>query len=117
MGLILQARCKCGFTSENLFLGGGMMSFGTHCAMPALCPTCHRLEVCNVLSERVRCSKCQGPVTFYTDKSLQSSMKTRRRPVFQWNLDDRKLVLPDVGFRCPACKKLTMRFLDSGRWD
>lgn len=47
MGSILKAQCSCGFNSELLFLGGGMVNFKTYFGVPAYCSKCDAIEVVN----------------------------------------------------------------------
>ena len=47
MGVILQGQCECGFETENLFIGGGMLDFTSICYLPAVCLNCNIFLVKN----------------------------------------------------------------------
>jgi len=121
MGGIVQARCDCGFESENLFLGGGMLNFETYCGVPVLCKTCGSLQVVNLLDPCCCCGTCHGPVEFYhkvVPRTAPELRETLTNRLFSWRLGGGDtLVLPDSGHLCPRCHEQHMRFVDTGRWD
>jgi hypothetical protein len=122
MGQILAAACSCGFTAENLYIGGGMMSYETFCGVPTLCLACDSFDVRNYLDSNARCA-CGGPVHFYTEESLQEAGpdvedgNDDQGHVFSWHVDNREIRLPDTTYRCPACGMLALQFIPTGHWD
>jgi len=121
MGSALNAKCPCGFSSEELFVGGGMTNFETYCGAPALCESCRTVEVVNYLDERPKCPTCKGPLKFYDDPTLRRKprrVSSRTPLVFSWKLDKGSFKLPNTQYRCPRCGEVKMRFFDAGvEWD
>jgi hypothetical protein len=119
MGNILRAACGCGFQTDALFLGGGMMNFTTYCGAPALCSGCGELHVLNYLDPRPSCPECGRDVSFYNDPQLRSELNAgdSSEPVFSWRLETGTFVLADGLFRCPRCGNFDMRFVRVGYWD
>ena len=121
MGSALNAKCPCGFSVEELAVGGGMMNFQTYCGAPALCEACADMVEVNYLADQPACPNCKGAITFYNAPRLRR--KTRRGsqrppPVFSWELGKGSFKLPDTEYRCPRCGEVKMRFFDAGIcWD
>jgi hypothetical protein len=118
-GTILKASCPCGYHLD-IMAGGGMANFKTLCAAPAYCAACKKLEILNYLDDDPKCAACAGKPVFYNDLSLQEKLPPGSTPkiVFSWNTDKKgTFSLPDVGYLCPQCGKMTLRFAQSGFWD
>ena len=117
MGVILQGQCECGFETENLFIGGGMLDFTSKCYIPAVCLNCNIFLVKNYNKKFSKCPKCRKKVVFYNDPQLQNKPK-HGSPLFEWNIsEDDPFILLDTEYYCPKCKKKQMRFIDMGCWD
>lgn len=123
MGSVLGAVCPCGFESEEIYAGGGMLDFHEVCNAPAFCQQCRDLVVVNYLLANPKCLGCSGPVVFYDDPSLQAAKGSReqedpRRDVFNWNASDEKhLRLPGTKYLCPKCGRKRMTFVFLGNFD
>ena len=37
---MLISQCKCGYESDTLYLGGGMLNFHSYCEVPCYCDDC-----------------------------------------------------------------------------
>ncbi len=121
MGSTVQASCPCGFESDLLDVGGGMLDFGEVCLAPALAGRSGKLVVRNFWSKKRRGSR-SGNVVFYTDPRLYEQLDEVARPgvVFEWRGGKGKpdFILPDIRYRCPACGDMSMRFaLGNVMWD
>lgn len=122
MGGIIKAHCKCGFESENIYAGGGMLNFHEICNAPAICLNCNIFLIKNYMKKHSKCSECRGKVTFYNDLQVQEQVSESYKwynDMFSWNVSDEKgeFRLPDTKYLCPKCNKMTMEFLDVGNWD
>lgn len=121
MGSILKASCPCGFASGEFPAGGGMRNFRTFCAAPAICLTCRKFLVVNLLDKEHPCPHCKSAVTVYDDSSVQAEPKGPQQQegaVFSWNLDDRgQFRLPMSKYLCPKCGGKTMTFQHVCCWD
>ena len=120
MGQILQARCKCGFQSEELYAGGGFFDFIDNLHAPALCGQCQQLVMLNYLYSDERCPTCGGEVIYYNDPSLQEPPERKEQPIiFNWRIRDSDtfFILPDTHYLCPRCGQKRMKFFDCGCWD
>lgn len=116
MGTILEAFCECGYSSGEIWQGGGMPTFTTRDMEPAFCEKCSKVIVLNYMKEDPRCpSPCKGKPTFYNDPSLQKIPDDRKpeRSTIQWG----EFFLPDVDYLCPRCHEMKMRFHEMGCWD
>ena len=124
MGSAITARCKCGFESDSILVGGGMRNFKTVCHMPGVCRNCNRFVVANYLAKRPRCPECGKKITFYNDPSLQASEGESedqdKRTIFEWNVPPphKSILLTDTRYYCPKCGRMDLRFEDGGiLWD
>jgi len=72
MGSVLKASCPCGYSADELVVGGGRANFRTYCGAPALCQACHTIGVVNYLDEQPACPTCKGAVMFYDAPKLRS---------------------------------------------
>lgn len=119
MGTIVTAKCSCGFKREMLSLGGGMMNFKTVCDVPAVCIECGNFFTANYIEERnsLKCPMCNEKANFYNIPSLREK-DTDLQPVFSWRISAQDFFeLPDAKYYCPRCKKMKLRFIESGNWD
>lgn len=118
MGSILQATCECGYGTYNLFLGGGMMDFGSSCHVPGYCESCGILYTSNLLAKRpLRCPRCRRKGIPYHETTLKGE-KISDSPVFSWRLQgSQDYVLEDAFYFCPGCKQKSLRFSEAGNWD
>jgi len=117
MGSIINAECGCGF-KRQMYLGGGMRNFETHCAFPLYCGQCKILFAANLFQKQLSCPDCGGrDVVPYDDERV---CQTRGRVVFQWAAEHaigRALALTDGGYLCPQCGRFTLSFSMAGCWD
>ena len=114
MGSTLQARCPCGYESDFLSVGGGMMDMGNACFAPALSRRRKAVVQRDYLKDPQPKSWAKD-LTWYHDPKLRGDQKFSDDLVFSWS---GSLELPDTNYFCPACEKMTMRFEDIGpMWD
>jgi ribosomal protein S27AE len=115
MGTIIEAKCICGFTNE-MFLGGGKLSFQTYAAFPYYCKSCKSLFVENFLAENKSCKKCSSTdILPYYDDTLRSHASNKE--IFGWNVDKFTLKLTDDKYLCPKCGEYSLIFTPVGYWD
>jgi hypothetical protein len=57
MGSILQTSCPCGYQSEGIFSGSGMMPDPAP-ALPGLCLHCKEIVTVKTGKRKLRCPKC-----------------------------------------------------------
>ena len=116
MGSIIQASCKCGFQKE-MYLGGGMENFTTHCSFPYYCQDCGKLFEGNMLDKNVKCEECESEnVLPYNNERV---CKSKGGEVFSWYVDELgdDIILPYGDYLCPACGNYSMTFSPYGCWD
>ena len=117
MGSIVKAHCGCGYEKE-MFLGGGMLNFTTHCNFPLYCAQCKILFEGNLFKKKITCPKCGTNDVVPYDSDKLCSRKGER--VFDWNATaeiGRVLELTEGDYICPKCGRFAMSFADVGRWD
>ncbi len=66
MGSILKAICFCGFEKEDIYYGGGMMDFATHCGVPAINQRTGQFLTENYFNK----DKLPKDITFYNDPDM-----------------------------------------------
>lgn len=117
MGIIIVAKCECGFESDEIYAGGGMRNYHDNCSAPAVCLNCNQFLVKNYMKKYAKCPKCRKKVIFYNDKQLQEK-SDNERTILEWNaMNDQQFTLPEIKFYCPKCRKKTMNFHWGGLWD
>ena len=120
MGSSLNAKCRCGFSVEELLVGGGMMNFQSYCGAPAFCDTCADVVVANYFDDKPACPNCKKAITFYDDPSLRrkkSAISKRTPMLFSWTLG-RTFEMRDTEYLCPKCNRVWLKFSDAGiDWD
>jgi len=117
VGSIIAARCPCGIATK-MALGGGINSYQTYCAFPALCSACGAFGAVNLLGDAVKCPSCsRDALKTYDDPSLAG--RAGEKVVFGWALPGggRSLQLTDGTYVCPTCRQPTLVFSDAGFWD
>ncbi len=138
MGSILQAKCICGYESEEFFLGGGMSDFGDKLEVPYYCDNCSHVGSLNLfkrltatdmvdgveseLRKRITCKKCKRKVQYYgkLKKDFAQPTTDEDKFVFEWGhlfSDIGQYSLSATMQYCPTCKKVTLLFYDIGCWD
>jgi Zn finger protein HypA/HybF involved in hydrogenase expression len=114
MGSQITATCRCGL-EVNVLIGGGFEDFTKNCYFPCLCEACHNIVEVNILAKTKRCPKCKSPALIaYDDPRL--SKTPGKRTVAEWCIQelDRDLILTNGNYMCPKCKKLSLRFRNTG---
>jgi ribosomal protein S27AE len=121
MGDMLQAMCECGFKSEPILAGGGMVNFTHYCGAPAVCLHCQDFLIKNYKKKYSKCPSCGKKVTFYNDPSLQLPVTEsyKHHQIFEWHINNEKadFRLQDTQYFCPKCGKMTLTFECIGNWD
>ena len=113
MGVILEAECTCGFTCEEMAIGGGAAHDERYCGLPALCSLCGAFEVHNRVAAEPKCTRCRSSVVFYDDPSLQGPAAVGAPSLF---IREGCCSLPDVLFHCPRCRSPELVFRAVGEW-
>jgi hypothetical protein len=113
MGMLIEARCGCGYVADRLMFGAPMSSFETHCAVPARCETCREVVVVDWVAAGP-CPACGGSVVPYLSAggSGGSGGMTWRAPG-----SGEQLVLPASGSVCPRCREPELGFAVTGMFD
>jgi len=119
MGQMINAKCECGFETDVMCLGGGMLNFMTECAFPFYCEECSFLFEGNIFDKSILCPKCHK-ADIYPYDSKKAYATLGKKNVFNWRVVDeigRVLVLTDGNYICPSCRKFSLKFFDVGNWD
>jgi hypothetical protein len=138
MGSILMTTCKCGYESEDLLVGGGMMDFNGRLEIPYSCNNCKIVSSVNIfknvdgelpsssIRNKIQCKKCRRLVSYYGTisedifENIEDTMY-----LFSWEfsiLKDNSHIemmysLQDKLYDCPKCNNTDMRFNSIGNWD
>ena len=116
MGMIIQAKCICGYQTEKMFVGRGMATSKTQSTFPVYCPTCQQMLQGNLLDEGIKCPNCHGIVIPYDDTTI--SNPSSGYAVIKWNIvDDNEVMLTSDNNLCPKCQNFNMGFFECGHWD
>ncbi len=106
MGVLIEAKCSCGFVRSGLSFGMGMKRI----LAPAICLKCKEIiELDYVLKRLYKCKTCGGDVVFYNNQYLQDwqgknekSVKEIEyfnidfnRNILSWALDAQKMKVSD----------------------
>jgi Zn finger protein HypA/HybF involved in hydrogenase expression len=113
MGEGFKASCGCGYESDYIYCGGGMMNFETHCGVPAKCDRCEAIVGVNYLAARKRCPRCRGTVTLY----VTARPTTGSAADTDWTVGDEDLIFEESGNQCPKCGANTLTFVGGLMWD
>ena len=113
MGEGFKASCGCGYESDYIYCGGGMMTFESRCGVPAMCARCQAVVEVNYLATRKRCPRCRGPVTLYVTVQPATS------PTHEsgWLVGDQELIFDESGRECPRCGENGLTFVGGLMWD
>jgi len=115
MGSIVIASCKCGFRSEELFVGHGFVGAGDTYMEPALCPGCRSFGVRDRRHPPQKCRRCGREMVFYGDRDFALKYfvdPLRAVPVREdvaEGLSDRHI--------CPQCGEPSLSFEKIGDWE
>jgi hypothetical protein len=115
MGNIIIGNCECGYSSGDIYQGGGFLTFMNEDKEPAYCKKCKLLIVLNYKEPNSQCSSCGGKVKFYNDPSLKKNLNNqiKKNNIIQWG----DFFLPNVDYLCPECGEFKMKFFGIGFWD
>ena len=122
MGSMFVAQCSCGFESDELLLGGGMMNFTEVCEIAFYCDNCEIVGTINFLTKEgkkgyYRCTKCKKRVKYYGEIE-ENTFKYQEEYLFDWRINnDKRYFLQDKLHYCPKCKKVNLKFYSTGCWD
>ena len=112
MGTIISAQCDCGYTYENMYLGGGMRSID-YLSYPNYCKSCKSLFTANMKNKEIHCSNCKSTdILRYDDSSICGDLEY---PSFEWGTDE--YLLSRENSLCPSCQKFSLKFNSVGSWD
>lgn len=133
MGKIFTASCDCGYTKDDIYVGGGMLNFRTYDPFPHYCPKCKIIFEGNLCSEEtICCDECgSDDVLSFFDKKIckpelvqqidtqsnDNSLLHRILKVFRKSkrIETRKPAyeiceLEINKFLCPACGEFSLVF-------
>lgn len=115
-GMLVNARCPCGYHTERIPIFGGRANFKTVCLFPALCEDKGTIELVNLLDLSRRPKTCPtGRYLPYTDPLLAPSQAAT---LLEWRLPDGTVLrLLEGNYLCPRCRNKTLRFSRAGFWD
>lgn len=122
MGSIYEAKCKCGFTVNDLYLGAGMRDFRENCSIPFYCDNCEKVETGNILHQgklhlHKTCSICKREMKPY-GSVVQESERQEQDYSFSWSIEELgTYILPDTLQHCPQCKTAKLNFTCLGCFD
>ena len=126
MGNILQSQCKCGYTSDTLFVGGGMIPRNREYYLPCYCDNCEIVIERNIMNELGsklkkynKCSKCLKKIRYYgsISKKIENYFPSGISDVdFRFDFDNR-YDFDNNNNHCPKCKKKNLKFNILGGWD
>ena len=123
MGSMLQSQCKCGFESDELYVGGGMMDYGGKCGIPCYCDKCKLVTTINILTIEgekgyYRCPKCRKRIGCYGKIEEETFENDDVNYIFDWRINiEKRYFLQNKLYYCPKCKKEEMNFYSTGCWD
>lgn len=112
MGVLLSARCPCGYCASNILLGAGMMTFNTRCSVPALCPQCGEVVTAELADLSPACPTCRGGVDVYS-----TTGDIGEAPAETWNFGGNPVSVPLDGQTCPRCHEESLVFVPEGAFD
>ena len=103
MGVMLLAKCSCGYTRDKLFIGIG--DDPGHDMVLATCPTCKEiLDVDRFDPNHLQYRVCQGQLSILEDVDPDKAY-------------DKLYYLLDGKYTCPRCEEPKMTLLSVGVWD
>ncbi len=116
MGSMMQAVCTCGYESEMMNLGFGFNSMifdkngivGLDAYEPFYCEACKNVQEGSGLKKFNRCTNCKKKMVSYLEPLISDEMQLHSA---------REEKLLKQRWRCPSCKKNTLRFYECGLWD
>ncbi len=113
MGIILRAKCSCGY-EKQLFVDRGKIA--KKCKVPGLCTNCNELQSVWYYGESIECSSCkENSVVFYDQAKLQNNPEKRKYK--SWGDPGKEFTLLRTKYKCPKCGDLSMKFRKIGNWD
>jgi hypothetical protein len=125
MGSMLISQCKCGYESDELYVGGGfmVMDFNEKCLTPCYCDQCELVMSINILTKEgkkgyYRCTKCKKRVKYYGEVG-EDTFEHQDHYIFDWGIREmgKRYFLKEQSYYCPKCKKEDMKFDTTGCWD
>ncbi len=108
MGSILKAICPCGFEKEDIYYGGGMMNFTTHCGVPAINQKTGQFLTENYFNK----DKLPEEIVFYDDPKMYIGKLEQYRGI-HWG----DVYLKHKDNLCPVCRSYSLSFTETGLFD
>ena len=123
MGSMLISQCKCGYESDCLSVGGGMMLYlHEKCWIPCFCDECELVMTINILTKEgkkgyYRCTKCKKRVKYYGEVG-EDTFEYQDDYIFDWGINiEKRYFLKNKLYYCPKCKEENLQFHSIGNWD
>jgi hypothetical protein len=112
MGSMMVARCACGYESELLLIGGGMLDFQDVCGWPAWCASCFEVVTVDAMPASPECGRCGSPVVPYGDVDHDVDR-------FDWRTPDGRCFVMAEGpvHPCRICATDRLEFEHAGLFD
>jgi hypothetical protein len=130
VGVIIKPYCTCGFTTKEIFLGGGMDTFESKCIVPFYCVDCKCIYSRNIFKKtkgrssinvNIKCNKCKSHLIMYGVISEFDSIKPKTEEIddcIEWSPTiNTTYYLKRNNLYCPICEKHELKFDELGLWD
>lgn len=98
MGIIVSARCTCGYHADQLLLGIGMQGYSYQLAQ---CSHCREVVSINADAARARCPGCRRAPKSYSVVEPSDLADDTDQPIYE----------------CPQCQRISLKFEHAGLWD
>jgi hypothetical protein len=130
MGGLIKAICECGFESDDLPIGSGMMDYKEGvCGVPNYCDNCKIIGVAIIKDQisksssnaetenKITCRQC-GREAHYYGEIVKGKIEYKADNIADWPVtNDKVWVLKNKFYYCPKCQKNRIKFYFSGYWD
>lgn len=101
-------------------VGGGMIDFQKSVKIPFSCYDCGTINIRNIYSPLIKCSKCRKDLLMYGKIVYNIDSEEYLNSVFDWRfeINERKgYVIMNENYKCSKCKEISLKFESAGMWD
>ncbi len=130
MGVIIKPFCYCGYTTKEIYLGGGMGNFERNCTIPFYCIDCKQIFSRNIfkkykgeysINTKIHCRVCSYELVMYGNISSFENDDIQSKEIddcIEWNPNlHTSYYLNKNHHYCPNCGNEEMEFEELGIWD
>jgi len=130
MGVIVKPYCTCGYTTKEIYLGGGMENFYRNCLLPFYCIHCKEIYGRNILKKhkgeyivdtKIHCRTCSSELVIYGILTSFDNDEIQSKEIddcIEWNPNHyTSYYLNRNHHYCPNCGKEEIEFEELGIWD